>query len=812
MATFRLTINDVVVSNADILDKVEFVTDMGVSDFTVGKFIIPTAKIKLHEDVAIKVGDVVKIYMDDVIYGTYEPYEIKLGQMSRDITLYAMPYFELTKTYTPTKENYTTRSLLLEMQVNIGFNVANFEDISVVDMNGVTSSVAIDILQSIAMILGANVTINSNGQVEFINISSTTVYEISQSNITSITKSDTTDYHITRIIGKLSENGNEEENPPITVGIQANAWNDLTLINKYLTESICTSILSTLPNYSGFDLTIFNSPLLKPLDRVKFTYKGTEYTIPIMNLTLTFSVGGLVANVSANVSNNQDKSSNYKGSFTSKIEILKNVQSEMNTKLSIQDGQIQTLITRTDVVEKEQTTIKDQYSKIEQSLGDIESTVGEVVTNMKIGNGNLVTNSDFSYELTNYSYTINNGGTEGEESNVQTVSGLNIQTVSGNSLVATISNDGYVFVEQPNKINSNSVKMYNSTLSQILLDNVQIKQGTNYTFSFYYLIQDAPTDLFGMRLIGSDSNGNQELIGEIIIDNITSVVEEWTRVHSSIATKREYHTLFVELYTLQDVVSFTKLQVQEGTVATEWIANYNDNLLYMNMIESSLSTEMQQVSELVNSNSSSDSLSPQMKNKLISESKDAHKLYEEISSLFIELADETLDKSNLDDAHTNLHNKISEIENTLNDLEENGLSEVLNLFNKFYEEAHLLNEALQRQVMLISKENKTTIQQMSDNVDIAISQVENLNGTVSELSTHFNFSNEGLTIKSSADADKYIKLDTDSLDFMDDGEMVAQISNKELNITNATIEGQMSVGNLKIKPSGLGGMIFVFED
>ena len=812
MATFRLTINDVVVSNADILDKVEFVTDMGVSDFTVGKFIIPTAKIKLHEDVAIKVGDVVKIYMDDVIYGTYEPYEIKLGQMSRDITLYAMPYFELTKTYTPTKENYTTRSLLLEMQVNIGFNVANFEDISVVDMNGVTSSVAIDILQSIAMILGANVTINSNGQVEFINISSTTVYEISQSNITSITKSDTTDYHITRIIGKLSENGNEEENPPITVGIQANAWNDLTLINKYLTESICTSILSTLPNYSGFDLTIFNSPLLKPLDRVKFTYKGTEYTIPIMNLTLTFSVGGLVAKVQSCVSNTNDKVGNYKGSFTSKLEVIRNVQSELNTKVEVVDGRVSSLITRTDVVEKEQTTIKDQYSKIEQSLGDIESTVGEVVTNMKIGNGNLVTNSDFSYELTNYSYTINNGGTEGEESNVQTVSGLNIQTVSGNSLVATISNDGYVFVEQPNKINSNSVKMYNSTLSQILLDNVQIKQGTNYTFSFYYLIQDAPTDLFGMRLKGSDSNGNQELIGEIIIDNITSVVEEWTRVHSSIATKREYHTLFVELYTLQDVVSFTKLQVQEGTVATEWIANYNDNLLYMNMIESSLSTEMQQVSELVNSNSSSDSLSPQMKNKLISESKDAHKLYEEISSLFIELADETLDKSNLDDAHTNLHNKISEIENTLNDLEENGLSEVLNLFNKFYEEAHLLNEALQRQVMLISKENKTTIQQMSDNVDIAISQVENLNGTVSELSTHFNFSNEGLTIKSSADADKYIKLDTDSLDFMDDGEMVAQISNKELNITNATIEGQMSVGNLKIKPSGLGGMIFVFED
>lgn len=811
MSTFKLTINDVVVSNVDILDKVEFVTDMGVSDFTVGKFIIPTAKIKLHEDVDIKTGDVVKIYIDDVQYFIGEPYEIKQQNLYREVSLYSIPYFSLTKTYTPTKENYTTRSLLLEMQTNIGFNVANFDSLSVVDMNGVVADTAINILQAIAMLLGANVTI-TNGQVEFINISSTTVYEISQSNITSITKSDTTDYHITRIIGKLSENGNEEENPPITVGTQANAWNDLTLINKYLTESTLTSILGTLPNYSGFDLKIFDSPLLKPLDRIKFTYKGTEYTIPIMNLTLTFSVGGLVAKIQSCVSTAQDKVGNYKGSFTSKLEVIRNVQSELNTKVEVVDGRVSSLITRTDVIEGEQTTIKDQYSKIEQSLGDIESTVGEVVTNMKIGNGNLVTNSDFSYELTNYSYTINNGGTEGEESNVQTVSGLNIQTVSGNSLVATISNDGYVFIEQPNKINTNSAKVYNTTISQILLDNVQIKQGTNYTFSFYYLIQDAPTDLFGMRLIGSDSNGNQELIGEIIIDNITSVVGEWTRATHSVTTEEEYQTLFVELYTLQDVVSFTKLQVQEGTVATEWVTNYNDNLLYIDMIEGSLSTEMQQVSELVNTTNSSDALSPQMKNKLVSESKDAHKLYEEISNLFIELADETLDKSNLDTAHTNLHNKIFEIEGTLNDSDENGLSEVLNLFNNFYEEAHLLNEALQRQVMLISKENKTTIQQMSDNVNIAISQVENLNGTVSELSTHFNFSNDGLTIKSSADADKYIKLDTDSLDFMDDGQMVAQISNKELNITNATIEGQMSVGNLKIKPSGLGGMIFVFED
>ena len=51
----------------------------------------------------------------------------------------------------------------------------------------------------------------------------------------------------------------------------------------------------------------------------------------------------------------------------------------------------------------------------------------------------------------------------------------------------------------------------------------------------------------------------------------------------------------------------------------------------------------------------------------------------------------------------------------------------------------------------------------------------------------------------------------DSLDFMDNNTMVAQISDQQLTITNAEIDNQLKIGNLKIKPSGIGGVIFVFE-
>ena len=41
--------------------------------------------------------------------------------------------------------------------------------------------------------------------------------------------------------------------------------------------------------------------------------------------------------------------------------------------------------------------------------------------------------------------------------------------------------------------------------------------------------------------------------------------------------------------------------------------------------------------------------------------------------------------------------------------------------------------------------------------------------------------------------------------------MVAQISDNSLDISNAKIENQMQIGNISIKPSGKGGLMFVYE-
>ena len=108
----------------------------------------------------------------------------------------------------------------------------------------------------------------------------------------------------------------------------------------------------------------------------------------------------------------------------------------------------------------------------------------------------------------------------------------------------------------------------------------------------------------------------------------------------------------------------------------------------------------------------------------------------------------------------------------------------------------------------IVKELSTEIAQLADSVEIKINE---FNSSLGELTTRFIFASDGLTIKSSANSTKYIKLDNDSLDFIDSGNMVAQISDNDLKISNATVNNQMKIGNISIKPSGKGGLMFVYE-
>ena len=62
MINFKMTIDDIIVDNQYILDSIEFTTESGMQDYTVGGLFIPTVKTKLHNEVNIAYESTVKIY------------------------------------------------------------------------------------------------------------------------------------------------------------------------------------------------------------------------------------------------------------------------------------------------------------------------------------------------------------------------------------------------------------------------------------------------------------------------------------------------------------------------------------------------------------------------------------------------------------------------------------------------------------------------------------------------------------------------------------------------------------------------------
>jgi hypothetical protein len=478
------------------------------------------------------------------------------------------------------------------MQTAIGFNIVDFEDIVAIDMKNVKADTGMNLLQSIAMILGVNCFITEYGEILFKLIGNNTarytvttrngeyiqtlanedlivvdtdIHQVAQSQITKITKTDTTDYHITRIIGKL----NDSDENPIIVGTQANSWNDLTLINPYLTESICTNILATLPHYTGFELTIFNAPLFRPLDKIVFTYKNKEYTIPIMNLTLTFSVGGLVAKVQSCVSNAQEKSSNYKGSLTSKLEVIKNVQSELNTKVQVINGNVSSLITRTDVIEGEQTTIKDSYSQINQTLGEIDLRVGTVETDVgkKVSTNEIISSINLSTEgvkikgdkiqLTGGTIVVNADGSsmsldeylkaEDDSENLVLTPNFNSGSLSPNW---TWSVSSFVYIDTTYKHGESTACRLKGSAGAISLNtkNISIsklEKGKTYKLSMwvYCTATSSVTGEFLLCMYGKSSGATSNvLVDSLSFNGNNLTANQWTHLSFEFTPTQEYST------------------------------------------------------------------------------------------------------------------------------------------------------------------------------------------------------------------------------------------------------------------------------
>ena len=573
MLYVKFTINDVIIDNSKLLESIKFSTTT-TNTYSVGTFYYTITTIKLDNSVDIKTGDVVKFYLSEdnttwIDYGIYEPYSIKKQTLYREVTLYSMPSLKLLEKYVPNQTDYTTRTLLTEMQLNLNIVIEDFDSILAIDMQGVKSDAGMTILSQVAMLLGCNVLITRNGTIRFVdaNYNNNTEHTVTTSNITEMVKYDSYPYQITRVLGKLSS---DVENP-IIVGTQANEWNDLTIENPYLTVGICDSILGTLSPcvFNGYKLKVFNVPIsMNVLDTISFVTDGETVKMPITNLEIVYSVGGLVANIDVPLSNSANNTSAFKGSISTRLDVIKNIQSELNTKVEIVDGNVSSLISRTDVIEGDITTINEQYSQINQTIGEIDLRVGEVQTELddKVSTDEIISSINLStegikiqgdkLELTGDTIIISDGN------NMTLEEYLNQEELTSNLLTQPTFNDGigtweisvsvYIkkdttHVREVDGVTSEGVKFnYTGTSNALALWTNdwtvnKLTANTKYTAKAYVYFEDTSTLTGNMTLAVYGNVGETlTLISEKAFTSSDFVANEWNEISMEFTTTQDY--------------------------------------------------------------------------------------------------------------------------------------------------------------------------------------------------------------------------------------------------------------------------------
>jgi hypothetical protein len=442
-----------------------------------------------------------------------------------------------------------------------------------------------------------------------------------------------------------------------------------------------------------------------------------------------------------------------------------------------------------DYYTKEQTN-----SQINLTKESIESTVSKTyatkldIENISIGGENLIINSNFDYGFTNW---------EGSTSNY------------------SVTDDNKLFFNHTEYTSAQDKQVYTKPI------DVSRFVGSEVTVSFNYCIIDkslwTSNTIIGYirffdnetKTLQTDSLGYKNL-------NFSSDCKNnvWERVSGTVVVPENSKFARVGVYVNQNgKIYWDNFQLEIGNMAGAWKPCSEDYKLYADQTTVQISSELGDLSQIVSDNTGSDSITSAMKKKLISEYNDAIAVYNKLYNMYSVLGDTSFNNlpTELNTAKNNLASAISPLESSINEASESGLSEVLNKFNIFYSLAEELTQAISNALAGMTKEVKTQVTQLADNYTISASRIENIGNQVNELSTHFVFSTDGLTIKSTANATKTVHLDNDSLDFMDNGTVVAQITDKQLLITDAEVKNQMRIGNILIKPSGIGGIMFIYE-
>lgn len=171
----------------------------------------------------------------------------------------------------------------------------------------------------------------------------------------------------------------------------------------------------------------------------------------------------------------------------------------------------------------------------------------------------------------------------------------------------------------------------------------------------------------------------------------------------------------------------------------------------------------------------------------------------------------SVSKSSSYEAAKAAYNKAVNAEDTANTAQEsaNAAGEVANGLVGDFEGLGETIITLEGQVSQTNEAWTVAYSKVEEHISETDSKLDNVQNKVDVYTTWFNMDNDGFTIvktENGAELSLKMKLDNDSLDFMDGNTVVAYISNEKLMINSAEIKGVLDVGGFRWSKRDNGNM------
>ena len=190
------------------------------------------------------------------------------------------------------------------------------------------------------------------------------------------------------------------------------------------------------------------------------------------------------------------------------------------------------------------------------------------------------------------------------------------------------------------------------------------------------------------------------------------------------------------------------------------------------------------------------------------------KQYNYIKNIINKITSTSISTTKLDQAWADIQNAYNVIDND----SVTGANAIRNAYNTFFEEYHLVLYTIDDYFNDNIDKNRTSLSILSDRVEMSIETMNSNDDTLSTITKHMKFDENGLELYGTINGEESqfkAKLSDTKLSFYDNNKEVAYVSNEKLNIENAKIVSDMSVGCVLMRPrnvKGDGGIVYFYDE